>query len=446
MPPENSTRINRLLRNVFFAAAILLVAYAALFANYLKAAGENLFHAKMIWATLAAAIFFVIAGWKFSLKTKFKIFAVLLCVLLLEILLQITAWLGVLPAVNTKLKAPFARIYWTSEGRGNGIRNRFGWYFPGFDLKAAHKIAYVGDSQVEAVEVSRTQNQAADLQKLLKAKSPDWSVLGLGTHGTCPAYSMDVLEYAWRHFRPQEAVVVVSIGSDVSEASPKLNYSTPDKFIYYDLNPDGDLVLNPASADVRAGFDRSLEFSHQPLLTMLPVILNSHCMILQMADSLRDNFYTRRQVAKLVARGDEENGFNPAPFAVNPSPDAQEAMKILLAQLAACKKICDSHGMKFKLVTVPSFPKEFYDTQHGTNWTMRIGNYDYFGPERKVVDWANENEIPIISIGHVIEQKKLSVDEIHSLYFANGTGHLTPKGHELCAEAVFEKFYASELR
>jgi hypothetical protein len=176
------------------------------------------------------------------------------------------------------------------------------------------------------------------------------------------------------------------------------------------------------------------------------VILNSHCMILQMADSLRDNFYLRRRMKQLAASGDAENGFNSAPFAVNPSPDAQEAMKILLAQLAACKKICDSHGMKFHIVTVPAFPKEFYDTQHGTNWTMRIGDYDYFGPERKVVDWANENQIPIVSIGEVIRQKNLSVDEIHSLYFANGSGHLTPKGHAFIAQTVFDNFYNEQKK
>jgi len=433
--------MNRLLRNIFFGLAACLAIYAALFANYLHGAGAPPLRAKIIWLAGAGAVFLVVAGLRFSLKNKFKIFAVLFSLLLVELSLQAAAWLGVLPAMNTKLKAPFARVYWTSEGRGNGIRNRLGWYYPAFDLRAARKIAFVGDSQVEAVEVSPSQNQAADLQKLLKQQSPDWSVLGLGTHGTCPAHSIDVLEYAWRHFQPQEAVVVVSIGSDVTEASPKLNNVPVDRYIYYDLDADGKLVLNPASAGERAAFDHNLEFSHQSLFTTLPVILNSHCMTLQLADSLRDIIYTRRRAAELVARGDVSNGFNPAPFAVNPAPEAQLAMKILLAQLQQCKNVCDSHGMKFRLVTVPSFPGEFYDTQRGRDWTARIGDYDYVKPEREVADWARANGIPVVSVGEVVRQKNLDVEEIRSLYFSGGTGHLTPKGHAFCAQAIYDAFY-----
>jgi hypothetical protein len=433
--------MNRLLRNIFFTLAVLLAVYSAAFANYLHANGQPVSRAKMVWLTAAAAVFFVVVGRRFSLKNKFKIFLLLSSLLLIEIFLQATAWLGVLPGVETKLKAPYARVYWAAEGRGNGIRNRFGWYYPPFDLKAGHKIAFIGDSQVEAVEVLRTQNQAADLQKLLKEKSPDWAVLGLGNHGSCPAHSIDVLEYAWRHFQPQEAIVAVSMGSDVAEASPALSGVPPDKYIFYDLDADGKLVLNPASAGGRAGFDRGLEFSHQSLITTLPVILNSHCMILQLADSLRDNFYKRRRQAELAARGGQENGFISKTFATNPSPEVQRAMKILLAQLQQCKNICDSHGMKFRLVTIPSFPKVFYDSQHGRDWTTRIGDYDFFKPEREVVAWAKASDVPVLSMGEYIRQKNLDVDEIRSLYFSNGTGHLTVKGHEFNAQAIYDAFY-----
>jgi hypothetical protein len=278
---------------------------------------------------------------------------------------------------------------------------------------------------------------------LLKEKSPDWAVLGLGNHGSCPAHSIDVLDYAWRHFQPQEAIVVVSMGSDVSDASPKLSSLPADQYIYYDLDAGGNLILNPASAAVREQFDKNLEFSHQSLLATLPVILNSHCMILELADSLRASFYLRRRQAELAARnnGAQQNGFIPAAFAENPSPDVRQAMKILLAQLQQCKKICDSHGMKLRLVTIPTFQKAFYDSQHGRDWTARVGDYDFFKPEREVAAWSRANGIPVVSIAECIQTKKLDVDEIRSLYFLDGTGHLTVKGHAFCAQAIYENFY-----
>jgi hypothetical protein len=436
--------MNRLLRNLFFALAALSVIFAGLFADNLRLHDDPLWNSKTIWCALAGAFFFIAAGWKFPLKLKFKIFAVLFGLLLVELVLQAAAWLGVLPAVNVKARAPYARVYWTSEGRGNGIRNSLGWYYPEFDLKAARKIAFVGDSQVEAVEVLRTQNQAADLQRLLKRQSPDWSVLGLGNHGTCPAFSIDVLEYAWRHFQPQEAIVAVSMGANVSEAVPELAVVPADQYIYYDLDADGKLVLNPASAPARKMFNDGLEFSSRSLLVTLPQIICSHCMILQLAISLRDNLHKGGRQAELIAHGALPNGFNPASYAVNPSPAARRALQILLAQLQQCKNVCDSHGMKFRLVTVAVFPKIFYDTQRGRDWTTRIGDYDYAGPERAVAAWARANGIPVVSMGETIRRKNLDVEEIRSLYFVGGTGHLTPKGHAFCAQAIYEGFYQTK--
>jgi hypothetical protein len=439
--PEQ-TRMNRLLRIVFFCLAVLLAVYTALFANYLHVSGQPAFHAKITWLGIGGAIFLAMAGWRFSLQSKFKIFAVLMSLLAVELSLQAAAWLGVLPAVNAAQRVPFARVYWTSEGHGNGIRNRFGWYYPPFDLKASHKIAFIGDSQVEGLQVSSAQDQAADLQKLLKEKSPDWSVLSLGIHGSCSAQSIDVLEYAWRHFQPKEAIVVVSLcGAD--RTSPKLNIVPPEQYVYYDLDADGKLVLNPASAVGRKRLDEGLELNHRSLLFNLPFILYSHCMILQLADSLRDDYSIRRQQAQLAARanGASENGFDTVPFKVPQSPEVQRAFAVLLAELRQCQAICDRHGMKFRLLTIPEFPKAFYDSQHGRDWTVRIGDYDYFGPERMIAAWARTNGIPVVSVGEYIQRKKMDVEEIRSLYFTGGSGHLTEKGHALCAQAVYEGFY-----
>lgn len=439
--------MNRFLRNIFFALAILFAVYAGLFANYLHSNGQSVARAKMVWSTAAAAIFFVIAGWKFPIKVKFKIFAVVLSLLLVEILLQAAAWLGVLPAVNTKLKAPFARIYWTSEGHGNDIRNRFGWHYPEFDLHAPKRIAVIGDSFVEAVEVGRNQNEAADLQRLFRAQSPEWSVLAFGTHGTSPAQHLDVFDYARRHFAPQEVVVVIYLGNDINESSPALNYASPENFIYYDLDSSGKLILNPASARAREQFDRGLEFSHQSLFATLPVILNSHCMTLQLVDSLRDGFLRRRQIAEMAAADPEAAaygriGLSLKPYAVPPGPQAQRAMSVMLAELTLLKQECDANQIKLRLVTVPFFPPQFYASQHGGAWTLKLGKYDFLSPDRQVAGFAQSNGISFLSFADWLIGKKIGAEEIRGLYFTKGSGHFTEHGHALCAEAMFETFYA----
>jgi hypothetical protein len=170
-------------------------------------------------------------------------------------------------------------------------------------------------------------------------------------------------------------------------------------------------------------------------------------MIMQLIESLHDTLARRKLKEQLLARhnGVQRNGFNPAPFAVNRSPEAQRAMTVLLAELQQCKKICDSHGMKFRVVVIPDFPTVFFQTQHGRDWTMRIGDYDYFGPEREIVNWARTNGVPIVSMGAYIEREKPTVDEIRSLYFSGGTGHLTEKGHALFARQIYENFYRTNF-
>src|SRR5437867_8778462 len=190
----------RLLRITFSALAALLAIYAGLFAWWLHTIGSSPLTAKSLWLPVVGIVFFLGAARRASVPAQFGIIVSLVCLILIEALLQIASWVGLLPGVNTKAKVPYGRVYWASEGRGNAVRNRFGWHFPEFDLRAKHRVAVIGDSFVEAVEVGRSRNLAAQLQNALKEHAVDWSVLGLGSHGTCPAYHLDVIDYAQRHF------------------------------------------------------------------------------------------------------------------------------------------------------------------------------------------------------------------------------------------------------
>ncbi len=443
--------MNRFLRGFFFAISVLLAAYGVSLGLYFHIAEIPVVRSKILWVIMASALFLALVAWRFSVRAKAKVFLLIGVFFFAELLLQLLALLGWLPLVDTKRRAPYGRVYWSSEGRGNSIRNRFGWYYPEFDLKAPRRVVVIGDSQVEAVEVHRTRNQAAVLHTLLKQPSPDWSVLGLGSHGVSPAYSIDVLEYAARHFHPQDAILVVSGGSDVVESLPALTPYSPADFIFYDLAPGGGIALNPASAGVRESFRRALELNHRSLMANFPMTLNTHCMTLQLVASLRDTIKKRRQHAKLSERAQEFSGeeraeylrlgFNPAPYALESGDKARTAMQVLLAELRRCQEICDTNKITLRLVVLPSFPKVFYDSQRGREWTMQIGGYDYLKPERELIEFAQSNSIPALALGDYIRRQKLEVEEIRSLYLSGGVGHLSEQGHRFCAQAIYETFY-----
>jgi hypothetical protein len=107
---RRGTRMNRVLRIAFLCLAAPSAIYAALFANNLRLHDEPIRNATTVWGALAGAAFFVVAGGSFSLKLKFKIFAVPFS-LLLELPFLAAAWPGVLSALNTQPKAPCGRVY-----------------------------------------------------------------------------------------------------------------------------------------------------------------------------------------------------------------------------------------------------------------------------------------------------------------------------------------------
>jgi hypothetical protein len=446
--------MDKLLQRVFLVLAAVPAVFAVVLVAAFQCRATPWLTTKTFLGCVLLCLFFLAAAYRLNKEWKFRILLLVLTLALVELTLQAAAWLGVLPGVNTSLNAPYARVYCTAEGRGNGIRNGFGWYYPPFDLQATQRVVVIGDSQVQARQVPRDRNLAYLLQQLLKQASPDWAVLGLGSYGASPAYYFEVAQYAQRYFQPREAIVCVSMGTDIQESSRTLNHNlTP--YVYYDLDEHGQLVIDPISVEHRAFWLQELELGERPFYWWLPTLIKSHCMTLQSWLSVRDALNRRRLAAERLAlvrgavkdataRDFAELGLDPTPFAVQQSPEVKRAMQVMERELERCKEICDRCGIQLRVVTIPVFPSVFYETQHGHDWTTRIGDYDYLGPERELAAWAAEKQIPFLSLGTLIQSKKLDVGEIRSLYFSHGTGHLTEKGHRFCADAIYEAFYKAK--
>jgi hypothetical protein len=444
-----SPRSARTLRTILYALAGALAVYACLFGWWLHTIGSSPLTAKSLWVPVLGIVFFLVVARRSETPAHSGIIVSLGCLILIEGLLQITGWLGLLPGVNTKAKVPYGRVYWSSEGHGNDIRNRLGWHFPEFDLQAKHRVAVIGDSFVEAVEVDRSCNLAAQLQTVLKQHTSDWSVLSLGTHGTCPAYHLDVIEYAQKHFAPQEAIIVLYTGNDVTESSPLLNYVPAEKYIYYDLDRNGQLMLNPASRVCRTQFIKSMEACHRTLWMHLPAIANSHSMLLQVPLSAWAAVDITRRQREYVRRNPSTPefanvGLNPAAEALQATPEVEHAFAVMFAELGRLKELCNGYGIKLRLVTIPWFPGEFYETQRGRDWTTRIGDFDFLSPERRIAQFAGNNGIPHLELGELMQSNKMDIAQIRALYLSQGSGHFSEAGHRFCADAIFAAFYADE--
>src|SRR3989338_1764770 len=135
-----------------------------LFANLLLSLFLGIFVGAFTkWSTGAFATFIILAIFLTNLKKiKFWTKIIIGNLLAIELLLQITAFFGLLPGINIFSFTPYARLYRTEEGFSNSQANRFGWNSKEIEIKDDHyKIALIGDSFVHALQVHRKNNIGA---------------------------------------------------------------------------------------------------------------------------------------------------------------------------------------------------------------------------------------------------------------------------------------------
>lgn len=440
-----NAQLNRWLRTFFLGMAIVLLLGAGLVAHDLRVSGLPLLQAKTFWAALFGAALFVVLAWRGSVRAKFNVLLLLLVFAAMELLLQAAAWMGLLPAVNTKERLPWGRVYWTSEGRGNSIRNRFGWHFPEFNLARTNRVALIGDSFIEAVEVNRSRTTGAVLEERWRKENRPMTLLGLGNHGTGPAHYLEVLKYAHRHFGISEAVIAIYLGNDVTDSSVRLQAHAPPGFIFFELS-NSVPVLSASGEEAVTIYRRSIESSHRPVWHFLPRLAASHSMSVQLPLSVRNARALRHQAA--VARNAPMDaalaqlGLRAAPFAVQRSPEVHEAIQLAHGLLDLAAEFAHTHGITLRVVTIPFFPPDFY-TQSGTNWTARVADHDFLALEQDFAGWAARRRVPFLALGETMRAQGLAVNEIRALYLSNGSGHFSEAGHRFAANAINSRFYDS---
>lgn len=131
-------------------------------------------------------------------------------------------------------------------------------------------------------------------------------------------------------------------------------------------------------------------------------------------------------------------------FESQPGPKADEALAITKSLISLAYDYALAKDMSFRLVTVPAFPEAFYQKYNGGMWQPEIGDYDLFRPDRELQAFAEKKGIPFLSVGQLMYDQGLPSDEIMTFYYSDGTGHLTPAGHQFLAEAIYTCFYANQ--
>jgi len=390
---------------------------------------------------------------KCSQRVKQNVFLVIFSLIIFEIMLQITAIMGLIPGLVIYRNLPYARVYCSREGLGNSIMNRYGRYYPKFNLDSqAQRIVLIGDSFIEALGISPHKNMGVILNNLLDnyAGPGKYSVLALGTSGMGPAQYLEMVKYAIKYFKPSEVLIFICLGNDFRDIDLKKQGGLgeaykPENYIYYILDSNGNLTLHPQSVKAQKSFNSRLELNNQSILKTLPVTISSYFMTPPVVETFGRILW---QKAKGPQRGSgdeiadqlERIGLDGFVFKKNLSTEAWEAITICLKILQLCDKTARENGVKLHLVTIPVFPKVFYRGKNASAF-LETGEYDFDLPEKILSKFAQEQGIQLLPMARYMQVKNIDAKVIRSLFF-HGTGHFTEQGHAFFAGALFEKVWA----
>jgi hypothetical protein len=445
---ESPVMTNRILRILL----IILALFSVLAVHETVSIGVPGVHPLYLITILAVTALVFLCLVLRSARAKRGVLFVFYLLATIEIIFQALALASLLPRVDIHNHVPFGRVYWTREGHANSTMNRYGWYYPAFNLESGSpRIVLIGDSMIQGVQVRRAENAGVVLEHLLHAGTrPEAAVLACAHSGTGPAHYLELLRYAAEYLDPDEVIICVFIGNDFVNVLRRGDAPVDphDQQIYYYIDDDGRLRMHDGSEAARCALHRRLAYNHRSLPLQAYRIARGHCFT---------RAVLRRLIKSITARGSgtipEEAseigedlralGLDDVIFRKKPDAVGLETLETVKGILKRCDYFAESRGITLRIVTIPVFPSFFFTGDRAGNWSLETAEYDFLLPERALADFASENGIPMLPLGASMHETGTTVERIEGLYFHGGRGHFTPAGHRFLAQAICNAFYGA---
>jgi hypothetical protein len=363
-------------------------------------------------------------------------------------------------------------VYYNSAGTlQNDFANRYGWYSPDSKLDDSSKrILIVGGGYVQDHHVLPEEQFPMLLSEQIKQDQIDSSQqtevvpIGMPGFGISPFLYEDAMNELPGIMKLDEIIIVFHLGDDFQ--SPVSSHNA----IHYLSNETDETKIDPNDARLRH------DLTHYYMRGF---------MSFQLVGTLRSNYLTPKVLAALVqgnvqqtrasslSTGDADpdfprqvgsvasvyvltepghsgikstnletiSGGNNFMFLQGGDEERREAIAIADHLLKTAQQIAGTKNITLRIVTVPTFPEEFYNAYPTGQWEPQLDGYDLFLPEKALMEIADKYGIPILPMGHHMYEDGLTVEEIKSLYMPGNETSFTEKGHTYYADAMYSAFY-----
>ncbi len=336
---------------------------------------------------------------------------------------------------------PGTKGYWIKEGCGYVSINSDGLRDREHSIKKpadTFRIAVLGDSYAEALQVDREQTFWAVMEKelgtcsALKGKTVE--VINFGKAGMGTTEELIILRRrAWK-YSPDLVLLAFLTGNDVSDNSRALKGIDYNPYYVY---KDNRLVLDDRGP--RESYERKAW--RDPIMAYMINSSRVLQVIYEATVRARLRWRARRRSGSTGAQAgsSHEAGLNPTVYREPTDREWKEAWRVTEGVLSMMAEEVKGKGVKF-LVVILSNPVQVHPDPHvRRQMEQELHVKDLFYPDRRVASRCSSLGIPVLALAPLLrsyaEKNKVF---LHGFAPKSGGGHWNRLGHGIAGRKIAE--------
>lgn len=318
--------------------------------------------------------------------------------------------------------APNSSVAWQSACATNTVEsNAVGFHaFPFSPTKTEHefRIAIVGDSFTEALQVSRKENVAHLLEEKLNAlprAHPTYTVRPFGVSGNGTYLNALYADTYVMDFAPDLIIDAFFLGNDVDNDARGTVY-VPH------FNNEGELLVAP-----QGEFGVTWKTKVKAIIKHSALVRGSYYAYLSMKQRYADDAPTTSTIPTLSGARQI--------YLVEDVPFWEDAWKLEARLLKGFNKLSRDHKAKFMVLSIsdpisihPELTKDAFP---------QLTEINLVKPEKKLEQITAELGIPTLSLGPIFRSNASSTGEMSAWPC---DGHWNQTGHQWASDALFDYF------
>ena len=318
---------------------------------------------------------------------------------------------------------PHAEGWYTEEGRAYVQVNSAGMR----DIERSRakppgtlRIAVIGDSYTEAIQVAREDAFPARLETHLNGCASNVEVLNFGVSGFGTAQQLLTLRQKVWHYAPDIVLLAFFPSNDVVNNSRELE---PDKLRPFFVVENGRLALDDSFRSQRA----------YRVLSSAPYrFLRQHSRVLGLALKARKGW-----MGMTAKQGGPELGLDWAVFQPPPSPAWTRAWEVTEHLLAAMHEEVTGHGATLAMTSITEAAAVHPSQAERARYAAQLGAPDFLYAERRLAAFAGKRGIAFLPLTDGMNARS-GGEYLHGFGASAGNGHWNEHGHRTAAQLMGE--------